>query len=141
MVKKLVTLNGEEHGLMQTLPNSNMENDFKYLDPSLKELKKKEQKEDSKLVRARYINHEYREGGRLEKPYCRYSGEPIQLYRLIHDHVYELPYGFVKEVNEGKIPVRSDLQSVDGRNVNSDGSPLKKDTFRREHELVPISFK
>lgn len=41
-------------------------------------------------------------------------------------HSYEVPVGFVKEVNEIKVPQRSGLVSVDGKDLNG-GAPLDKD--------------
>ena len=102
---------------------------------------RKQKKEDEKLVKARYYNHEYKENGRLYKPYVKYAGDPIRIYNLIHDHTYELPLGFIEEVNAVTIPVREGLQEVDGKSVTNDGSPLNKDSVRREHELVPTSFR
>lgn len=137
-----VTSLGEQHGLINSIPNSVPDTDFKNYTPHRKEQLKKEKKEDSKVVRARYINHDEREKGRLSKTYCRYAGEPLQQYHLIHDHEYDLPYGFVKEVNEwGKSMQRSGLQTIDGISVNHDGSPLKEDKPIRTHELVPVAFK
>lgn len=135
----LATSWGEEHGLINTYPNAVAFDDFKHLDPSLKESMRKRKKEDAKMVKVRYINHEEREKGRLQKPYCRYAGDPIQQYNLIHDFEYELPLGFVKEVNESRIAVREGLQSVDGVDVNN-GAPVGKDKVKRHHELVSCSF-
>ena len=139
MLIKQVTAWGEEHGLINTYPNSVPFDDFKNLDPSKKEEMKKMKKEDSKMVKARYINHEEGSKGRLQKPYCRYAGDPILQYNLIHDHEYELPYGFVREVNESRVAVREGLQSVDGKDVNN-GSPVARDSTKRHHELVSTSF-
>ena len=134
-----VTAWGEEHGLVNTYPNAVPFDDFKHLDPSKKEEMKKLKKEDAKVVKARYINHEEGAKGRLQKPYCRYAGDPIMQFNLIHDQEYDLPMGFVKEVNESRITLRSGLQSIDGKEVNN-GSPVDKDQVKRHHELVPISF-
>lgn len=133
------TANGEQHGLIGTLPNNVPFDDFKNMKPADAEKKRKEMKEDAKIVKARYIN---RRGinERLEKPYCRYPGEPIQLWKLIPEQIYEVPLGFVKEVNENRVPVRAGLQSVDGVSVNHSGEPLARDTQDVIHELVPISF-
>ncbi len=131
---------GEQHGLIGTLPNSVPFDDFKNMKPEHAEKMRKQKKEDSKVVKARYINrrgiHE-----RLEKPYCKYAGEPIQLYKLVPEMVYPLPLGFINEVNESQgIPLRADLQSIDGKDINNDGSPLQKDRYEKIHELVPVSF-
>lgn len=135
----MCTAAGEEHGLIATLPNSVPFTDFKNMKPENAEKCRKEMKEDARTVKARYINHEGR-NERLEKSYCRWPGEPIQKWKLIPDHEYTLPMGFIKEVNETRKAVRSGLQTVDGEPVNKDGSPLEKDRFERVHELVPTKF-
>lgn len=134
------TASGEQHGLINTLTNSVEFNDFKNMAPNIKAKCEKEKKEDAKIVKVKYINmrgkHE-----RLSKPYCRWAGDPIQQYHLIPGQVYDLPLGFVKEVNEVKIPKRSGLVSVDGSDLKSDGSPLDKDTEGEQiHMLVPATF-
>ncbi len=131
---------GEAHGLINTLTNSVEFNDFKHMAPNIKSKLEKEKKEDSRMVKVKYINvrgpHE-----RLSKPYCRYAGDPILQYHLIPNHVYEVPYGFVKEVNEVKKTKRSGLMSVDGNDLKSDGSPLDKDQEGQPiHLLVPATF-
>lgn len=135
------TAAGETHGLIGTLPNSVPFDDFKNMKPADAEKMRKQKKEDEKLVKARYINHQEKHLGRLEKPYCKYAGDPIQTYRLIHDHEYMLPLGFVNEVNDYRLPVREGLQSVDGKEISANGEPLKSDRFERVHELVPVSFR
>lgn len=137
----LATASGEQHGLIRTLPNSVPFDDFKSMKPEHAENMRKQKKEDARRVKARYINHEERENGRLDKPYCKYAGDPIEQYHLIHDYEYTLPLGMVNEVNESRMPVREGLQSVDGNPVNKDGSPLARDKTKRVHELVPTSFK
>lgn len=124
----LCTARGEQHGLINTLTNSVVFDDFKNMKPEHKEELKKQRKEDSKLVKAEYMNsrgmHE-----RLTKPYCKYAGDPIQIWHFIPGKVYEVPLGLVKEVNDkSKIPKqRSGLIEVDGNEVNRDGSPLEAD--------------
>ena len=140
MTIRLVTAWGEEHGLINTYPNACPNDDFKHAEPSIKESLKKLKKDDSKMVKARYINHEEGKQGRLQKPYCKYAGEPIQQFRLIHDYEYTLPLGFVNEVNSTRVPVREGLQMVDGKEINSNGSPADRDSVKRHHELVPVGF-
>ncbi len=134
------TASGEQHGLINTLTNSVEFNDFKHMAPHIKAKLEKEKKEDARMVKVKYINmrgvHE-----RLSKPYCRYAGDPILQYHLIPGHVYEVPMGFVKEVNEVKVPKRSGLVSLDGNNLNAGGAPLEKDTPSEQlHLLVPATF-
>ncbi len=135
-----VTASGEEHGKINVLTNSVEFNDFKHMEPKLKEELKKEKKEDSRLVKVRYINHRGRHE-RLTKPYCKYAGDPIEIWHLIPGQEYEVPYGLVKEVNGKRLPVRSGLLTVDGQHVNKDESPLEKDQEGEIlHELVNANF-
>lgn len=136
----MYTATGEAHGLINTIGNSVAFDDFKHMDPKTKAKCEKEKKEDARMVKARYINsrgqHE-----RLQKPYCRWAGDPIQMYNLIPGYVYELPYGLVREVNEKKNVQRSGLVSQDGKNVTHDESPLAKDQeVASLHQLVPVTF-
>jgi hypothetical protein len=135
------TATGEIHGLLESLPNAVPFDDFKNMKAADAEKMRKQKKEDERMVKAKYINHQDKQLGRLEKVYCRYAGEPIQKWKLIHDYEYTLPMGLIDEVNQSKIPVREGLQSVDGKDINRDGSPLQKDRYDRIHELVPCSFK
>lgn len=130
------TSSGEIHGLVNTLTNAVEHNDFKHMSPSAKAKIEKEKKDDAIVGKYEYINrkgmHE-----RLDKAYCRYAGDPILMYHLIPGHVYELPKGFVKEVNEMKKVRRSGLLELDGVKVTKDGTPLDKDMPDDwEHKLV-----
>jgi hypothetical protein len=139
-VVSMVTATGENHGLINRIGNSVAHDDFKHMSPKTKEHVKKEKAEDSKIVKARYINQRSR-NERLDKPYCRYAGDPICLYHLIPGHVYDLPMGFIKEVNEKRTVKRSGLVSVDGVALKKDESPIEKDQFEdSHHQLVPITF-
>lgn len=132
---------GEEHGLIGTLPNAVAFDDFKNISPEHKEKMRKQKKEDERMVKVRYINHEEQERGRYKQPYVKYAGEPIHIYNLIHDEEYSLPLGLVNEINDMKSVQREGLQSVDGKEINGSGEPLKKDKFKRVHECVPVGFK
>ena len=136
----LCTASGEQHGLINTLSNSVVHDDFKSFTPTNKAKIEKEKKEDSRIVKARYINHRGRHE-RLDKSYTRYAGDPILQYHLIPGYIYDLPLGFIKEVNAVRIPNRSGLVSIDGDPLNKDESPLAKDSEGlATHELVPITF-
>lgn len=135
----LATKTGEAHGLLQTLPNSVPFDDFKKCEPETRTRLKKELENRKKIVKGRYINRQ-NSNERLEKAFCAGSGEPIQLWKLIPDYTYELPLGFVEEVNASGMPVRADLVSIDGAEVNKDASPLVKDRMERIHEIVPVGF-
>ena len=136
----LLTASGEAHGLINTIGNSVAFDDFKHMDAKTKAKCVAEKKEDNRMVKARYINSRGKHE-RLQKPYCRWSGDPIRMYNLIPGYVYELPYGMVKEVNEKKNIQRSGLISLDGQSVRKDDAPLDKDQEADQlHQLVPISF-
>ena len=134
------TASGEAHGLIDTLTNSVENNDFKHMTPATKAKLEKEKKEDARIVKVEYLNSRGKHE-RLDKPYCRYAGDPIQKWHFIPGKVYEIPLGLVKEVNEVKMPVRSGLVEVDGQKVNKDGSPLAKDEDGPWlHKFVPVAF-
>ncbi len=125
--------NGEEHGLVNTLANSCADNGFASMKPEIKAKAEKLRKEESRVVKARYINHRGK-NERLDKPYCRYAGDPIQIFHLIPDNVYELPLGFINEVNSVRLAQRSEVLDKDGIPTKKDGKGLQI------HELVPVAF-
>jgi hypothetical protein len=124
----MATASGEMHGLINTLTNSVPFDDFKNMTPANKKKLEAEKKEDSRLVKAEYLNSRGRHE-RLTKPYCKYAGEPIQIWHFIPGKVYEVPLGLVNEVNDKNkiMKKRSGLVSVDENNVTKDGSPLSQD--------------
>lgn len=124
----LVTASGEMHGLINTLTNSVPFDDFKNMKPEHKKQLEAEKKEDARIVKAEYMNSRGRHE-RLTKPYCKYAGDPIELWHFIPGRVYEVPLGLVKEVNDvnKRIPKRSGLVSIDGQALRKDESPLDKD--------------
>ncbi|HET9824015.1 MAG TPA: hypothetical protein VFP87_01710 [Chitinophagaceae bacterium] len=138
----LATASGEMHGLINTLTNSVPFDDFKNMKPDHQKELQKQKKEDSRLVKAEYMNSRGRHE-RLTKPYCRYAGDPIHVYHLIPGKVYDLPMGFINEVNDkAKImKKRSGLVSVDGAPVSSNEAPLNNDEEGDWlHKIIPISF-
>lgn len=138
----LVTASGEMHGLINTLTNSVPFDEFKNFKPEHKKEMERQKKEDSKLVKAEYMNSRGRHE-RLTKPYCKYAGDPIQVWHFIPGKVYEVPLGLVKEINDSTkhIPKRSGLISIDGQAVNKDESPLAQDQEGEQlHRLVPAGF-
>jgi len=137
----MYTATGEAHGLVNTLTNSCEFNDFKHMTPQTKAKLEKEKKEDSRIVKAEYINRTGKHE-RLTKPYCRYAGDAIQLYNFIPGRTYEVPYGLIKEVNQVKMPKRSGLLEVDGEKVRKDGAPLDKDEEGDWiHKFISVEFK
>jgi hypothetical protein len=136
-----VTQSGEAHGLINTLTNSCEFNDFKHMTPATKAKLEKEKKEEARIVKAEYINRTGRHE-RLIKAYCRYAGDPIQIWNFIPGRTYEVPYGLVKEVNQVRMPKRSGLMEVDGEKINKDGSPLAQDQEGDwNHKFISIDFK
>jgi len=143
MTKQLImsTAGGELHGLINTLTNSVPFDDFKNMKPEEKKECEKQKKEDSKFVKAEYMNSRGRHE-RLTKPYCKYAGDPIQIWHFIPGKVYEVPLGLVKEVNDkNKIMKRREgLVSVDGNDVHG-GAPIDKDQEGEWlHKFVAVGF-
>jgi hypothetical protein len=136
----MYTATGEAHGLINTLTNSCENNDFKHCTGPIKAILEKEKKEDARIVEVELI-HKQGKHERLDKPYCRYAGDPILVYHLIPGYKYALPYGFVKEVNNVRMPIRSGLLEVDGEKVTKDGSPLIKDDLEGNWTYKLISTK
>lgn len=130
-----VTATGEQHGLINVLANSVPDTGFAHMKPEHKAEMEKRKKEDNKLVEARYINRETM-ATKLEKPYCKYPGDPIQMWKLLPGHSYKLPKGFIDEVNNP--PFKRVTRA--GR-MSEDGSILGKDRLEQPiHELVPVHF-
>ena len=132
MTVLMSTANGETHGLINTLANSSQDNDFKYMDAETKAKAVKLKKEESRIVKARYINHRGMHE-RLDKPYCRWAGDPIRIYHLIPGYTYDLPLGLVNEINNSGIVRRS---KEDGPTTNIG----KIEGVDRIHELVSVGF-
>lgn len=132
-MEKRKTPSGIEHGLMTTLINQVPKSKrFKNMDSKLKEEMEAKIKHDSELVQVRYINYKNQETGYLSKDYYAGAGEPIYVFKLLHDYVYKLPRGFVDQVNDPnrRVPKREGALDEHGRPLASDG-PMK-----RIHHLV-----
>ena len=101
--------------------------------PENKEKAEKLRKDDARLVKVRYINHQ-ETNGKLDIHYCRWAGEPIVQYRFLQGEEYEIPYGLVKQINESYLPQRSEV-------LDRDGVPTAKEgAHKRIHEMVPTKF-
>lgn len=138
----LYTQSGEAHGLINTLTNSVPFDDFKNMKPEHKKELERQKKEDSKMVKAEYMNSRGRHE-RLVKPYCKYAGDPIQIWSFIPGRTYEVPLGLVNEVNDKAkcLPKRSGLVSIDGEPIKRDESPLDRDEEGDWlHKFVSQSF-
>lgn len=137
----LSTASGELHGLINTLTNSVPFDEFKNMKPEHKKEMERQKKEDSRLVKAEYMNSRGRHE-RLTKPYCKYAGDPIQVWHFIPGKVYEVPLGLVNEVNDKNrvMKKREGLVSIDGNDVKN-GSPLEKDEDGEWlHKFVAVNF-
>ena len=138
----LMTASGEQHGLINTLTNSVPFDDFKNMKPEYKKEMERCKKEDTRVVKAEYMNSRGKHE-RLTKPYCKYAGDPIQMWHFIPGHVYEVPIGLVNEVNDQNkvMKRRAGLLSLDGAEVTKNGAPLDKDEEGNWlHKFVPVNF-
>jgi hypothetical protein len=68
-------------------------------------LVKKSRKEDDVLKKGMFEFLDA-QGGWLEFAYRKYPGEPIQMIKLIHGEICDLPMGIVKHLNNTKKKVR-----------------------------------
>jgi hypothetical protein len=78
----------------------------KSLPPQEREdLIKKMRKEDDKIVTGMF---EFLDamGGWLEFSYRKYPGEPIQIIKMIHGEICDLPMGIIRHLNNTKKKVR-----------------------------------
>ena len=138
----LATASGEMHGLINTLTNCVPADEFKHFKPEHKKEMEAAKKDNARIVEAEYLNSRGRHE-RLTKPYCAGSGEPIQIWHFIPGKVYKIPLGLIKEVNDQNkhMPKRSGLVSLDGNEVNKDGSPLAKDQEGDwTHKFTAVGF-
>ncbi len=69
------------------------------------ELVKKSRKEDDKMRKGMFEFLDA-QGGWLEFSYRKYPGEPIQMIKLVHGEICDLPMGIVKHLNNTKKKVR-----------------------------------
>lgn len=124
----MATASGEQHGLINTLTNSVPFDDFKNMKPEHKKEVEAQRKKDAKLVTVEYMNargkHE-----RLTKPYCKYPGDPIQMWHFIPGRTYTIPRGLVDEVNDKRKVMKrlSGCVSLDGEAIRKDEAPIEKD--------------
>ena len=82
------------------------------------ELVKKMRKEDDK-IRTGMFEFLDAQGGWLEFAYRKYPGEPIQMIKLIHGEICDLPMGLIKHLNNTKKKVRryDMMLSPDGKKM------------------------
>ena len=138
----MATAGGELHGLINVLTNSVPFDEFKHMKPEIKKAAEAQKKEDNRMVKAEYMNSRGRHE-RLTKPYCKYAGDPIQIWHFIPGRTYEVPLGLVNEVNDkNKIMKRREgLISIDGNPVQKSEGPLGTDEEGEWlHKFVAASF-
>ena len=129
----MVSETGKEHGLINRVANSVKDDDFKNFSPEHKAEMQKRKKNDAKIIKARYVNHQDRISGELTLPYCKYAGDPIETWRFLANNEYTLPFGLIDQVNSADLPMR------EGKVVN--GVPLKKDALPEKiHEFIPVGW-
>lgn len=129
-----VTGNGLEHGLINTIGNSVPDDGLKrFAEKDRPEMEKKK-KNDEKIVKFQYLNSRGATE-RYEAPYCKWAGQPIQMWRLLHGYTYEGPKGMVDEINEMPAPTEfSDL-------LDAKGNPTVKNVSADKlHRCIPLSF-
>lgn len=122
------TASGEQHGLINSMTNLVPFDEFKNMKPEHKKFLEAEKKEDARVVKVEYLNS-MGKNERLTKPYCKYSGDPIQIWHFIPGKIYEVPLGLVKEVNDSQKQRvrRAGLLEVAGKEAQNSGAPLDKD--------------
>lgn len=129
-----VTANGEQHGLVNTLANSVPFDGFKHMDGATKTKAEALKKDEARMIKAQYLNSRGKHE-RLTKPYCRWAGDPIQMWHFIPGKIYDVPKGLVDEVNAQKIIIREGKCDENGDN------PSKKDEIDEPlHRFVPCEF-
>ena len=77
------------------------------------ELIKKMRKEDDKIRKGMFEFLDA-QGGWLEFTYRKYPGEPIQIIKLYHGEICDLPMGMIKHLNNTKKKVRRYSQELPG---------------------------
>ena len=89
----------------------------------------KAKKEDSKLVKGIFKNHEC-QGGDVIFSIRLYKGEPVRTYHLIDGHDYELPLGVARHINrQCKYKKHKWLVDKDGNKMISPDKPVERYSF------------
>jgi len=84
----------------------------KSLPPNEREdLIKKERAKDDKIVTGMFEFLDA-QGGWLEFSYRKWPGEPIQIIKMIHGEICDLPMGIIKHLNNTKKKVRRYSQEL-----------------------------
>ena len=98
------------------------------------ELVKKMRKEDDKIVNGMFEFLDA-QGGWLEFSYRKYPGEPIQIVKLIHGEICDLPMGMIKHLNNTKKKVRRYSMELP---ANGQRAPRSYETISRVR-FTPMS--
>lgn len=91
------------------------------------ELVKKMRKEDEKMVTGMFEFLDA-QGGWLEFAYRKYPGEAIQMIKMIHGEICDLPMGIVKHLNNTKKKIRRYLMELP---ANGQKMPRSYETVSR----------
>ena len=91
------------------------------------ELVKKHRKEDDKMVTGMFEFLDA-QGGWLEFTHRKYPGEAIQIIKLIHGEICDLPMGIVRHLNNTKKKVRRYSMAIP---ENGQRIPRSYDTVSR----------
>jgi hypothetical protein len=138
-----VAADGTLHGLMDELANDSQESDMNKLNERIKNECQMRKEDDATVLRARYLNKHGR-GEWMDKAYCRWPGDRIQIWRLLHGHEYDLPKGLINEVNNGAVDQGGGLiertREEFARNERESGAVTNERKRDKIHELVPVSF-
>lgn len=129
---RLVDRNGHEHGLMNTLINQVSKAEaYKKVDAKRKEELEARVKKNSVMKKVRYIHLKNQENGNRCTDYYAGPGEPIRVYKFLHDNVYDVPQGLIDKVNseQSKLPARAESLDDSGRPRTKDGFATRIDMF------------
>src|ERR1700678_3470854 len=76
------------------------------LPPAEREARVKEMRKEDDKIRKGMFEFLDAQGGWLEFAYRKYPGEPIQMIKMIHGEICDLPMGIIKHLNNTKRKVR-----------------------------------
>jgi hypothetical protein len=76
------------------------------LPPAERESRIKEMRKEDEKIRTGMFEFLDAQGGWLEFAYRKYPGSPIQMIKLIHGEICDLPMGIIKHLNNTKKKIR-----------------------------------
>lgn len=135
MTKLVANIGGKiiEHGCLYEIANSNKTPHTEHMSGKAKAEYEKRQKEEEKIVRARFIIGNKRELWN-DIGHCVGPGKPLCQYRFLDGHVYEIPKGLVQKVNrEGVRVKRADRVLPSGQVAENEERIVHR-------EFVPVNF-